>query len=179
MTYRPRQGSTAENALNHLQGRGRMKSADLADAIEAEHGTMHASMNLAVEHGLVIRENAGGASYYCLPDERPPNVGGPVAPDPLPLGLAHLTKLPFGARQLQEQAPPPPQDSGKVTMAEARAAFREVENRLERELTLPHFEVGVFSDGRLMLEIGDERFTLSQEEKRKLLDFARRTDTAQ
>lgn len=177
MTYRPRPGSIAENALNHLTGRGRMKSTDLADAIDADHGALHASMNLAVEHGLVIREVVGGASYYCLPDERPPNVGEPPAPDPLPLGMAHLTKLPFGARQLQEQAPP--QDSGKVTMAEARAAFREVENRLERELTVPHFEVGVFSDGRLMLEIGDERFTLSQEEKRKLLDFALRTDTAQ
>ena len=38
MTYRPRQGSTAELALIHLTGRGRMKSGDLADAIERRIG---------------------------------------------------------------------------------------------------------------------------------------------
>lgn len=162
-----------------LTGRGWTAATDLSDGIDVDHGSLHGSMNLAVEHGLVLRELRNGASSYCLPDEVPPEI---QAPEPvlqtLPIGLRTLERMPFGGKPILRVRGPEHQDAGDkpVTMEDARTAFREVESRAIPEIPTPHFEVGAFTDGRLMLEIGDERYTLSEAEKLKLFDFLIKTE---
>lgn len=178
--YKPRAGSAAEAALRHLQGRGWTTATDLSDGIDVDHGSLHGSMNLAVEHGLVLRELRDGVSSYCLPDEAPAESPAPQpVPQTLPIGLRTLERMPFGGKPILRVRAAERQDAGDepVTMEDARAAFREVENRLRPEIPAPHFEVGAFTDGRLMLEIGDERYTLSEAEKLKLFDFLIKMET--
>lgn len=120
--YKPRPGSIGEQAIAYLGTKGRTSARDLADGIECEHGSLHASLNMAVLHGLVFREAEGGVTFYSLGEK------------------ADVTTI-------ADRAP------------------------VEREKTESRFECGVFSDGRLVLEIGQEVFTFTKAERDRLTGF--------
>lgn len=126
-TYKPRPGGIAERALAFLSLRGRTSARDLADGVECEHGSLHASLNMAVANGLVVREADAGITFYSLP-------GTDKKPD--------VTTVANSDRQLQ-------------------AAPHEASR----------FECGIFSDGRMVLEIGDSVYTFTKEERARLMRF--------
>lgn len=129
--YKPRPGSIGEKAILHLGVHGRLSARDLADGIECEHGSLHASLNLAVASGVVKREADGGITFYSLSE---------------PVAMSDVTTI-------EEQKP---RTIGPVT-TDTNGDSR--------------FECGLFSDGRLVLEIGDSVFTFTKAEKDRLLNF--------
>jgi hypothetical protein len=123
-------GSIGEASLRYLGNRGRVASKDLATAIDTDHGSMHASLNLCVTNGLITRHVEDDVTYYWLPVvTKPPAV--------------EAVKTVEAPQQVQAAAAPEPQ----------------------------RFEIGVFSDGRLVMEYGDEQLTLTRAERVKLLTF--------
>lgn len=136
--YKPRPGSIGEQAMTHLAANGRCSARDLADGIECEHGSLHASLNLAVLAGVVVRVTEGGITYYSLPDG------------------ADVTVI---------------SDSRPVLVddEQMRKAWADAQRAMQKPAA--RFEVGLFSDGRLVFEFGDDVFTLTPAERKRLVDF--------
>lgn len=136
--YKPRPGSIGEQAIAYLAIKGRCSARDLADGIECEHGSLHASLNLAVLHGLVLREAVDQITYYGLPSSKQ---------------ATDLTVI---------------SDSAKVDAAQMSKAWSEVERETAES---SRFECGVYSDGRMVLEIGDSVYTFTRAERERLMRF--------
>lgn len=151
MSNAPRPGSVAERSIQQLALHGRMSSRDLADKIDADSGSMHASLSLAVQGGLIVRElgDAHGGPYYSLP--------APTAPElVIPLFIEGLDSL---------------AGSMKKPSATEGAGERVYTTREPVPVEPMHFEIGLFSDGRLVLEYGKEQLSLTLAERDKLHAF--------
>lgn len=136
--YKPRPGSIGEQAIAYLAIKGRCSARDLADGIECEHGSLHASLNMAVLHGLVLRDAVDQITYYTLPV------------------------------MTQQADVPVVGDSAKVDAAQMRQAWSEAERGAAES---SRFECGVYSDGRMVLEIGDSVYTFTRAERERLMRF--------
>lgn len=158
MSNAPRPGSVAERSILQLTLHGRMSSQDLADKIDADSGSMHASLSLAVQGGLIVRElgDAHGGPYYSLPFPPMPE------PDPFAMGM----NIPKFVEVLEKMS-----GSMKKPCSTEGSGERVYATRKTAPAEPVHFEIGLFSDGRLVLEYGKEQLSLTPAERDKLHAF--------
>lgn len=200
----PRPGSTGDRALKHLAENGRMSSRALADGIDADSGSMYSGLNLCVVNGLIVREidDDDGLTYYSLPKAiepaleqqqlreavhelvaaAPAEALAPPAADESPPIFRATDFLPKERREgggIRVVTPREPSSWVAGLVAE-----QEQETTLTTAITTPaaidpaaprRFEVGAFSDGRFVIEVGQESFALTTDEAAKLNDFLTKT----
>lgn len=200
--YKPRPGSIGERSIAYLREHGRTSANDLADGIDCERTSLHASLNMCVEHKLVVRggSNVGG-TWYALPGDevaRPPksfsDVMADAAPgDPVEISESRIgdtafkdveVKIapPFAAAPYHEHAEPEKPavsrtaDAVVVPIFGAQQPVDEPPAPADNQVTATrdaddvsrHFECGLFSDGRFVVEVGERIFLLSRPEMEKL-----------
>jgi hypothetical protein len=154
--YKPRPGSIGDLAIGYLIAGGfvgatRCPARDLADGIDCEHGSLHASMNMAVEHGLVLREPEDGITVYSLP-----------SPDQI--AAAEVKQIVDFDREAKAQRL-------VVNEREMGGAWDEAMSSAKAVDQQPRPEFGSFSDGRFVLEIGESVYTFTKPERDRLFAF--------
>lgn len=187
--YQPRAGSIGEKSIAYLKAHGVTQMRDLADAIDADVGAMPASLNLCIANGLIVRETVGGYDLLRLPQpEAEPAVDdiqvemltAAIAAAAEPAAnesVAEILRAEFAngegslARLFDVQEEP----------SEASADFS-IRESLQRNGSLApaaekrHFEFGLFSDGRFVIELADTVATLTRDETDRLYQFFRKVD---
>lgn len=71
IAYTPRPGSKAEAAALELQARGELSTAELADALDCESGTLHALLAVPIKWGYLAREKRDGITRWRMGDGTP------------------------------------------------------------------------------------------------------------
>ena len=150
--YLPREGSIGDRSLQHLRAHGRTRKRDLADAIDAEMTSMDASLSLCISHGLIAKvEVAGGETSYEIPD-------------------GELRVMPEGVKI--------PEFISGIERTRIRAeAAPEADQNVAATIAQPsptvatELEVWLSNRGRMRLEFHDAEYTLSEQEKNRLVDF--------
>lgn len=97
-SYTPRPGSKAEAAAIALQAAagGELSTADLADEIDVESGTLHAVLSVPIKWGYLARERRDGITWWRMGDGTPAAAaaadGEPEAPPAEPPRRASRVK---------------------------------------------------------------------------------------
>lgn len=183
--YYPRAGSVGQRALEYLsEKREDTLGADLADAIDCDSDSLYASLNLCVQHGLITRwTGIDGRARYRVGPQAPI-----TGPDPLAAALSGNAKtmteaettevgsavtavlgentdyeIPVVSEKTLSIADP---DTSEVPVVTTESELK-VDGGESR-----HFEFGLFTDGRLVLEVGQKLTILKREETVKLFDWA-------
>lgn len=172
--YVPRPGSIGQRAIEHLNVHGRKSIRDLADAIDADVAVMDASMSLCVRRGLVERDEVDGFVYFELP---------------APVGIMQSEHGPVEDDKPKFSCSWPPNSSvDEILQAEVPAQpvvadLDAIESYIRADLqrrdpdvtpappAKRHFEFGLFSDGRLVIELDDTVTTLERAETERLFKF--------
>lgn len=81
--YKPRAGSVAERAVEHLLAHGETAAHPLADAIDADREALTASLSTAISYGAVKRERRDGLFWYSIGGGEP--VPREDEPDDIPI----------------------------------------------------------------------------------------------
>lgn len=182
MAYTPRPGSIGERSIAYLREHGKTLGHDLADAIDAERSAIYASLNLCVENALLVRGNTPGKGmWYALPgdeaDREPPKFSAAVA-DNLPPVLAGNAVIEEPIAEIE--IPHFFQRSPLVEKA-MNAGPREGSGiRVSGGGGSPrsrHFELGLFTDGRMVIEVDGDAATLDRDETERLFDWVRKVDS--
>lgn len=141
MNYTPRKGGIADRAMAHLRKHVRVSDNDLASAIDADPAMLFGSMNIPVQHGLVLREPRGeGGYWYGVP-------GGSV-----------VTAVDAPVNRLEPLA--------NLEYPRANA-----EPRPQQEEPVSRVEYAMWSDGRLVIEFDDATYILTAADRKRLFDF--------
>lgn len=193
MSYEPRKGSIGERSIAALKIHGkRMSLRDLADEIDADVGAMHASLSLCISHALIVRHQESIGTSYGLPeghealDAGPSEIYANGKDEQLPtvvldqLSAAGFSEVACAAAPsdasetptsiIEELSPRLPTEADDPSPRPRR--FPDfVDQALDRMIDpLPppsvarHFAVGLFSDGRMVIEVGDRQETLMRDE---------------
>ena len=199
MTYAPRPGSIGERSLRYLKDHGPKSLRDLADGIDADLGSMSASLSMCIQNGLLKRDVVDGEIVISLPKPsaviesimRPNGMDTGVSEasyervdadhvvivnDGAPLSVHRENRIDVNGQRYE-----------KLTIESAQAAETETPTSIIEELApstpvpfsvpvvakrIPrHFAVGVFSDGRFAIEVGDRGETLTRDETETLWKF--------
>lgn len=204
-TYLPRAGSTAERAWHFLLlARREMSASSLADEIDVTPASqIHAGLSTAVEHGFFIKTVRDGVAYYCLPGDEKDDAplvqrvvkaeacDVPQAETPF-IGptdnsaavaeqiLASLT-MPADSDDIvtATASSGPVEKQGPFTLSEPLKTCM-VDIKLADASTPRPFACGLFSDGRLVLELVDgQTVTLKRDETAALCSFLDRLNEVQ
>lgn len=186
--YTPRVGSKAEAAALELQARGELSTAELADALDCDSGTLHSLLAVPIKWGYLAREKRNGITRWRMGDGTPP----PTEPDddpPVQRVVSAAAAPPIAGKRppATMRAPRKPRAAAaprkaatepKPTKPRPRAA------RPQRPLVLaataaaapvrPDFRFGLFTDGSLVLEQGGQCITLAREQTERLVGWLER-----
>ncbi len=155
--HTPRAGSIGERSMRHLAEHGRVKSRDLAVAIDADVALIDASLNLCVEHGLVTREtDPDGTIFY-----------------------TSAVTLGFEPADPADDVPSEPRHQLRPALPALDRRNRERRQGWPHGVTeeARHFAIGLFSDGRFVIEVGEGLQTLTRAETEKLFAFVQKIET--
>lgn len=190
MTNVPRAGSIGERSIEHLKIHGRMTKRDLADAIDADMASMDSSLSLCLKHGLIEEDSVDGKTWFSVQksaDEAQSTdaqmeselAAWSSAVDELLKPSIFETVRANGDKPVgfKVQIGRPEGSGIRVTSLGHADTVPEPEVPAPRQKDAKRrFEFGMFSDGRLVLEIGDNSATLTRDESDRLYQFFRKID---
>jgi len=203
MTHTPRPGSIGERSIKYLGEHGRQTMRDLADGIDAELGSMSASLNLCLQHGLLVREEADGKIFIGVP--KPPAVVASIM-RPNGVEVGNRKAEPRDGVAVAEEAESaeaivvsnghyqngvreesfvvddkrtvtvrrPDESAADSSTETPTSIIEELAPSRPMRVDAPaprHFAVGIFTDGRFVIEVGDRGETLTRDETETLWKF--------
>ena len=178
-SYSPRPDSIADRAHRALSAQGELSGAALADAIDLDDWrTLRPSLTVAVDHGYIKRILREGLNYYSVGDGVPVSRtvvdADDIDDDPpvqrvVPANAAPVpTPLPKAKPKTEAAAL-----NAKIVVPEnlPRGVLKQPSASARMHAAAPAEEpvFGVYTDGRLVIEQGQEVVTISAAAADKLL----------
>ncbi|MBY0469143.1 MAG: hypothetical protein K2Q07_09225 [Burkholderiaceae bacterium] len=177
MSYTPRAGSIAERAHQQLTLQGELSGAALADAIDLDdRGTLQPSLSIALREGYISKTTRNGFNYYRVGDGVPLKPTGDDVDDDPPVQRV----VPAKAVAVATTPPPrpkakakPPKPAQTPALALQPAEVKDPPAGAQKIAQPPGAEpvFGRFTDGRVVIEKGDQRIDLDSKAAGRLYAF--------
>lgn len=185
--YAPRPGSKAEAAAWAIQAapKGELSTADLADEIDCDSGTIAALLAWPLKHGYFARTLREGINWWSMGDGTPPAAEPDDDPPvqrtvPAPRGTAipvpkKKTKAKRRPPPTPRAAPATPRRPRQVALTPARAPALPSIAPPAPPPGAPALSVAVFNTGELLLEVpGQQPLRLDGQQTADLLRWLQR-----